>query len=189
MQFLNKIPTGWQPPHCPNSKCGHHKPLQDGFPFKEDGTFVRKSDNRRIQRYLCLSCERSFSTQTFSVTYWLKNPELVQNVFMKTVGGMANRQIARDLGVNQGTVDRTISRIARHYFLFHHHNAVEKNRLLHLLYDSQAARKDMTELLQMTLVGQTSAVVHSDGHQSYPRANTGDGTWNVGSQVVSGGNI
>jgi transposase-like protein len=229
MQFLHKVPSGWQPLHCPNPKCGYHKPLQDGFPFKEDGTFVRKSDNRRIQRYLCLSCERSFSTQTFSVTYWLKNPELVQNVFMKTVGGMANRQIARDLGVNQGTVDRTISRIARHCFLFHtqaikdaappqeivvdgfvsfetsqffpfhHHNAVEKEtdffiyftdsevrrsgvmttmqkirrdelEAMHGRPDSQAERKDMTELLQVTLAGQTSSVVHSDGHQSYPRA-------------------
>ena len=148
---------------------------------------------------------------------------------MKTVGGMANRQIARDLKVNQGTIDRIISRMARHCFLFHsqamrsaappseivvdgfvtfessqfypfhHHNAVEKDtdfffyftdsevrrsgvmtaaqkkrrnelELLHGRPDSQSERKDMTHLLQVTLAGQTSAVVHSDGHQSYPRA-------------------
>ncbi len=148
---------------------------------------------------------------------------------MKTVGGMANRQIARDLKVNQGTVDRIISRMGRHcllfhcrtietvappnevvvdgfvtfetsqFFPFHHHNAVEKDTdfffyftdsevrrsgvmtaaqkirrgELEAMYgrpDSQAERKDMTHLLQVTLEGQTSAVVHSDGHQSYPRA-------------------
>jgi len=229
MQFINKIPRGWHPPHCPNPKCGHHKPLSGEFPYKEDGSYLRKTDNRRIQRYLCLSCKRSFSTQTFSVTYWLKNPHLIQKVFMKTVGGMANRQIARDLKMNQGTVDGIISRMARHCFLFHqqavmaaappneividgfvsfetsqfypfhHHNAVEKDtdffffftdsevrrsgvmtaaqklkrdqlEATHGRRDSQAERKDMTHLLQVTLARQTSAVVHSDGHQSYPRA-------------------
>lgn len=38
---------------------------------------------------------------------------------MKTVGGMANRQIARDLNVNPGTIDRHLQRIARHCLLFH----------------------------------------------------------------------
>ena len=38
---------------------------------------------------------------------------------MKTVGGMANRQIARDLKVNPGTVDRHLQRMARHCLLFH----------------------------------------------------------------------
>ncbi len=38
---------------------------------------------------------------------------------MKTVGGMAIRQIARDLRVGPSTVDRHLSRIARHCMLFH----------------------------------------------------------------------
>ncbi len=38
---------------------------------------------------------------------------------MKTVGGMANRQIARDLRVAPETVNRHIARIGRHSFLFH----------------------------------------------------------------------
>ncbi len=190
---------------------------------------MRKTDNRRIQRYLCLSCKRSFSTQTFSVTYWLKQPYLIKDVFMKIVGNMANRQLARDLKVNPGTIDSILPRIARHcflfhiknlqnasppseivvdgfvtfehnqYFPFHHHNAVEKDTdfFMYFTYsevrrsgtmtedqenrrvelekvfgnpDSQAVRKDMTHLLEVTLNGQTSAVVHSDGHKSYPRA-------------------
>ncbi len=39
---------------------------------------------------------------------------------MKTVGGMANRQIARDLKVSPKTIDRHLSRTARHCMLFHH---------------------------------------------------------------------
>ena len=148
---------------------------------------------------------------------------------MKTVGNMANRQIARDLKVNPATVDRILARMARHcflfhtgiirdapppgeividgfvtfehsqYFPFHHHNAVEKDTDFFIYFtdsevrrsgtmtpeqaerrrelegilgkpDSQAVRKDMTHLLQVTLKGQTSAVVHSDGHKAYTRA-------------------
>jgi len=176
-----------------------------------------------------MSCKRSFSTQTFSVTYWLKNTDLIKEVFMKTAGCMANRQIARDLKVNPVTIDRIIARMARHCYLFHfqnlqktgppnkividgfvsfensqyfpvhHHNAVEKDtdffwyftdsevrrsgtmteeqlarrNTLEGLFgrpDPQAVRKDVTHLLQVTLRRQLSAVVHSDAHQSYPRA-------------------
>jgi hypothetical protein len=37
---------------------------------------------------------------------------------MKTVGGMANRQIARDLGVAPSTVDRQLARLGRHCLLY-----------------------------------------------------------------------
>jgi hypothetical protein len=40
-------------------------------------------------------------------------------ILNKTIGGMANRQIARDLKVNPGTIDRQIARLARHCLLFH----------------------------------------------------------------------
>jgi hypothetical protein len=40
-------------------------------------------------------------------------------IFNKTIGGMANRQAARDLKVSPGTVDRQIARLARHCMLFH----------------------------------------------------------------------
>jgi len=38
---------------------------------------------------------------------------------MKTIGGMANRQIARDLNVSPSTIDRHIARLGRHCLLFH----------------------------------------------------------------------
>ena len=38
---------------------------------------------------------------------------------MKTVGGMANRQIARDIKVSPETVNRHIARLGRHSMLFH----------------------------------------------------------------------
>jgi hypothetical protein len=38
---------------------------------------------------------------------------------MKTIGGMANRQIARDLDVSPETINRHIARLGRHSMLFH----------------------------------------------------------------------
>jgi len=38
---------------------------------------------------------------------------------MKTVGGMANRQIARDIKVSPETINRHIARLGRHSMLFH----------------------------------------------------------------------
>jgi len=142
---------------------------------------------------------------------------------------MANRQIARDLGVSPKTIDDRLSRMGRHCMLFHwkqmeaapapraiavdgfesfelsqyypmhHHVAVEKDTDFFLYFtdselrrkgrmtphqkkrrcelerqfgrpDPQAVRKDMTELLSVTLQGQSRATVFSDEHRSYPPA-------------------
>ena len=40
-------------------------------------------------------------------------------IIMKTTGGMANRQIARDLKVSPETINRHVARLGRHCLLFH----------------------------------------------------------------------
>lgn len=109
----------WVPPHCPNPNCPYHGQLPDRWRFKKTGFYHRLARPRRIQRFTCLHCRRSFSSQTFSTTYWQRYPQLNSLVFMKTLGCMANRQIARDLGVAPTTIDRCISRLGRHCLLLH----------------------------------------------------------------------
>jgi len=94
-------------------------PLEQWLLFKKAGTYYRRVDGKCIQRFACKTCKRTFSTQTFSTTYWLKKPTLIKDVFHKTTGGMSNRQVAKDLKVEPSTVDRIISRMARHSLLFH----------------------------------------------------------------------
>jgi len=110
---------GWQPPHCPNPNCKYHNGKHPDWPFKRKGFFTRRIAPKRIQRFTCLHCGRTFSSQTFSTTYWLKRPELSAWIFMMTVGCMANRQIARALKCAPATVDRRISRLGRHCMLLH----------------------------------------------------------------------
>ena len=107
------------PPFCPNPKCRHHKGFAKDHAFKRAGYYWRQNKTIRVQRFTCLNCKRSFSTQTFSIDYWQKKPGMGAKLFFKIVGGMANRQIARDLRVSPATVDHHVSRLARHFILFH----------------------------------------------------------------------
>jgi len=118
--FLDKTThPDFRPPHCPNPDCRYHKELQKEWRYKKIGFYIRQSVPRRIQRFTCLSCHRSFSTQTFSTTYWQKRPDLDHVLFTKTTGCMSNRQIARDLGVSPETINRHLARLGRHCLLFH----------------------------------------------------------------------
>lgn len=119
MKHTKNTTSSWAPPHCPNPNCIHHNNTDDHWPFKKIGYFRRLQTPSRIQRFTCKTCKRSFSTQTFAASYWQKRPDLDAAILMKTVGCMANRQIARDLNVSPKTIDRHLSRMARHCMLFH----------------------------------------------------------------------
>jgi transposase-like protein len=116
----SKNPTrSWAPPFCPNPNCKHHNNSGEPWPFKKIGFYRRLTAPHRIQRFTCKTCKQSFSTQTFSTTYWQKIPHLDAQIIMKTIGCMANRQLAKDLKVNQETINRHIARLGRHCMLFH----------------------------------------------------------------------
>ena len=111
------MPTS-RPPFCPNAACRFHTDPR-GWRFKKKGFFVRATVPRRIQRYCCSGCKRSFSSQTFALTYWLRRPDLPRKLFLRLLACSAYRQIARDLGVSPTTVLRQVERLGRHCLLFH----------------------------------------------------------------------
>jgi len=119
MSYVASHQAGWQPPFCPNPNCFFHNDLSQGWSYKKLGFFCRQANPHRIQRYLCKACGVTFSSQTFSADYWLKRPDLLPQLMLKTCGGMANRQIARDLGCSPPTIDRQLSRLGRHCLVFH----------------------------------------------------------------------
>lgn len=119
MAQLHPHHRDWKPPFCPNPNCQFHKGFHDKWPYKRHGFYSRQARPHRIRRFLCLACRRAFSCQTFSTDYWLKRPDILPQLMTKTCGGMANRQIARDLGVAPTTIDRQLERLGRHCLLFH----------------------------------------------------------------------
>lgn len=110
-------PERFHPPFCPRPTCTFHRNPR-GWRFKKIGFFRRRSCPARIQRYLCLHCFRSFSSQTFHPTYWLRRPDLLPLLFHRTLACSAYRQIARELGVAPSTVARQVERLGRHCLLF-----------------------------------------------------------------------
>ena len=112
----------WTPPHCPNPNCPFHNPLTPGFRARRCGYHTRLNPPHRVPRFQCRHCRRTFSSQTFATTYWLKRPALLPNVFLATVNGMANRQIARTFHCAPSTVNHLLARIGRHCLLFQRHH-------------------------------------------------------------------
>jgi transposase-like protein len=106
------------PPFCPNRKCKYHS-SSTGWPVKKNGFHFRQFDQRHVQRYACLHCEKTFSSQTFSTTYWLKRPDLLHTIYKGLLSCAAFRQVARVEGVSPSTIDRQACRIGRHMMLFH----------------------------------------------------------------------
>ncbi len=108
----------FHPPHCPNPCCRYHLD-STGWRYKRDGFHLRRFDARRIQRYRCSHCRRSFSTQTFSTTYWLKRPDLLSPVLQTSLVCAGLRQMARLFRVSPSTVALHLGRAGRHCLAFH----------------------------------------------------------------------
>lgn len=76
-------------------------------PFRK-GYYFRKSDGRRITRFKCRSCRRSFSTATRSPCYWQKKRKHNEPVRKLFCSGVSQRRIASLLRLNRKTVERKL---------------------------------------------------------------------------------
>jgi hypothetical protein len=110
--------SAFQPPFCPWRECEEHRRQTPGYRFKIHGSYSTKR-RRNVTRFRCKSCRRTFSRQTFSVTYYRKRPELLCRVAAGIVGGSALRQIARTLDCAPTTVARISAHLGRHAMLLH----------------------------------------------------------------------
>ena len=75
--------------------------------------FYHKKKTRRVQRYQCRTCGKSFSDQTGSPSYRLKKGHLRNRLLHLLCSGMSQRRAARYLGIHQDTVALLVSRMAK----------------------------------------------------------------------------
>ncbi len=107
----------FRPPCCPNPRCSFHLDTR-GWRYRRAGCFSRLRAPRRVPRYQCSHCRRSFSSQTFSPTYWLKRPELLPVTWDALLSCAGYRQIARVHQCSPTTVMTHAERLGRHALLF-----------------------------------------------------------------------
>lgn len=107
-----------RPPFCPNPRC-ESRADPTTWRFVRKGFYFRDCVPRRVQRYRCTRCGRYFSAQTFSVSYWLRRPDLLAPTFHRLVSCSGFRQIAREAGVSHSTIRRLSDRLGRHCLVFH----------------------------------------------------------------------
>jgi transposase-like protein len=107
------------PPFCPRSDCRHHTSAA-GWTWTRHGTYTRQCEPRVIARFRCGHCRRTFSTQSFSSTYWLKRPGLLPQVFHRVLACSGFRQMAREARCSPTTAQRQAERLGRHALLFLH---------------------------------------------------------------------
>ena len=107
----------FRPSFCPWPECPEHRRRDGRFHFQLKGSTAPRRGGARSKRFLCKRCGRTFSERTFSMSYFLKRPELLVPVAAGLVAGSAHRQIARTVGCNPSTVTRLSARIGRHALL------------------------------------------------------------------------
>jgi transposase-like protein len=117
---VERIPArDFVPPHCPWPECSQHRAAErsPAFRYHRHGSFRRECAPRRVPRYRCLACGRTFSRQSFSTTYYLKRPKLLPWIASLLQASAGHRQIARTLTCAPSTVTRATARLGRHALL------------------------------------------------------------------------
>jgi transposase-like protein len=114
---VEQLPA-FRPPFCPWAACPEHARTGPGYRFRRHGSYAT-AVRSAVPRYRCQTCRRTFSRQTFSLTYYLKRPALLGSVAAQLVGGSAHRQIARTCRCAPSTVTALSARLGRHSMLLH----------------------------------------------------------------------
>lgn len=105
-----------RPPFCPNPDCGyHHKenlPQKHTAPWYHKYGHYRTKLHKQIQRFICLSCNIQFSSQTFSIDYAVKRKITYKRLFLQLNSGSGIRFLSRTFGVTDKVILNRITRLA-----------------------------------------------------------------------------
>jgi transposase-like protein len=100
------------PSQCPYEDCQAHVQGPSSRRFHLKDYYYRSSDGKRVPRFKCLHCKRSFSSARFCPCFRQKKRKLnsvIEELFSST---MSQRRIARVLGITRNTVVRKFLFIA-----------------------------------------------------------------------------
>lgn len=96
-------------PHCPKTSVSHEQEQHS----VRIGYFYRKSDSRRIQRFRCLKCKRTYSRATSHPCYHQNKRHKNEPLRKLLCSGVSLRRSARLLHLSRTTVARKLIFLGR----------------------------------------------------------------------------
>ena len=90
---------------CPFCKS-ETNPIRKGF-------YLRPSDKKRLQKYLCKACQRTYSEQHFTIDYRLRLRSINQAVYFSLCSGLSQRRCAAQFATRPATIARRLVRFGR----------------------------------------------------------------------------
>lgn len=104
----------FHPPFCPNPGCAQHRrePSTPYTSFVSWGSYSTRAFGE-VPRFRCSSCGATFSSQTFSVDYWLKLPADYPDLVERLSSCSSLRALGRAKRLSVRSVQNRIGRAAR----------------------------------------------------------------------------
>jgi transposase-like protein len=110
---------------CPFCRSTPLLPLSRAEHTVRRGSYRRKHDGRRIQRFFCKRCRKTFSSLTGSPTWRQQKPSINHPLTILLCSGVAQRRAARYLKVDHKTVARRLPFLGN---LAQHANSAHRRR-------------------------------------------------------------
>ena len=112
--------------YCPNPVCPNHQlgveECSGGTNFQKFqpfGSYPRKLCVERVRRFRCTNCRTTFCSKLASIDYRNQKRGLSRKVFRMFCDGLSNRQIARNLNVNESLVRQRLKRLSQQSLIAH----------------------------------------------------------------------
>jgi len=103
----------FRPPRCPRRDCPRHRDPVPGF-YVFNGHYHPKCRAHPVPRFVCKTCRKGFSRQTFRADYRDHRPQLNAEVFKLLSSGIGLRQTSRLVGLSLRCTELKFRKIARH---------------------------------------------------------------------------
>jgi hypothetical protein len=100
------------PPFCPNTACENHTRPAGKTWYRPYGWYQTKAHGR-VKRYICRKCGKSFSDQTFHLSYYLHLNISFGDIISRLCACSGIRAMARSYQVTDKVIANRIGRLAR----------------------------------------------------------------------------
>ena len=108
----------FEPPFCPLQGCPNREQPTAKFCIRY-GYFAPAGRPKKVQRFRCKACRRTFSEVTFRLDCGDRRPEVNTKLFEALVSGTGYRQCARTLDMGVSAVQRKARKLSKHAGFLH----------------------------------------------------------------------